>query len=150
MTEVEAMEFYNRAVNSESKTKQHTLELDSGAELTVDLVPVDRTILMNEIGRLPEEMLETMSEAEDEEEAQEMAEEENMLTGIDGDTIHAFQNICAESIEHEEWTTHNVQDIVREMSFEVLFEIGAQAIELSLEEQGSITGFREVPSDKNS
>ena len=42
--------------------------------------------MLDEISRLPDEMLETLSEAEDEEEAQEMAEQRNMLSGVNGQT----------------------------------------------------------------
>lgn len=150
MTETDAMDFYNRVTSSESKKEEYVLTHESNAELTVDLTVVNRKILLDEIARLPDEMLETLSEAEDEEEAQEMAENQNMLSGVNGDTIMAFENICIESMDHEELTVHNFEEIVTELSFEVLFEIGSKVIELSFEEQGSIKDFREVDSDRNS
>lgn len=144
------MEFYQRVTDNEHKSKEYTLEHENGYELTVDLEVVDRKTLLDEISRLPDEMLETLSEAEDEEEAQEMAEDQNMLSGVNGQTILAFENICVESMNHEDLTRHNFEDMVGELSFEVLFEMGAQVIEMSFEEQGSIKDFHEAGTDKNS
>lgn len=144
------MEFYQRVTDSDDRSAEYVLTHQSNAELTVELTVVNRKILLDEIARLPDEMLNTLSEADDEEEAQELAEERNMLSGVNGDTIMAFENICVESMEHGELTRHNFEDIVQELSFEVLFEIGSKVIELSFEEQGSIKDFREVDSGKNS
>jgi hypothetical protein len=150
MTEVDAMEFYQRVTDSDDRTVEYVLTHDSNAELTINLTVVNRKVLLDEIARLPDEMLETLSEADDEDEAQELAEERNMLSGVNGDTIMAFENICVESMNHDELTRHNFENIVAELSFEALFEIGSKVIELSFEEQGSIKDFREVDSDKNS
>jgi len=150
MTEVEAMEFYNRVTDTENDKKEYTLEHESGAELTVTLEGVDRKFLLDEISRLPDAMLETLTEAEDEDEAQELAEEQNMLSNVNGNTVLAFENICIESMEHPEFTTHNMEDIVGELSFESLFEIGSMVIEMSFEETGSIKDFHEVDSGKSS
>lgn len=150
MTQVDAMEFYQRVTDSEERTEEYVLTHESNAELTVELQVVNRKTLLDEINRLPDEMMEMLSEAEDEEEAQEMAEEQNMLSGVNGDTIMAFENICVEAMNHDELTRHNFEDMVSELSFEVLFEMGSKVIELSFEEQGSIKDFREVDSDKNS
>jgi hypothetical protein len=150
MTEVDAMEFYKRVAESDRSEAEYTIEHESNAQVTVTLTVVDRKTLLDEIARLPDEMLDMLTEADDEDEAKELAEEQNMLTGVNGDTILAFENICAESIQHEEWTSHNVEDIVRELAFEVLFEIGSKVIEMSFEESGSIKDFHEVESGKSS
>jgi len=150
MPEVDAMEFYQRVTDNESKSKQYTLEHETGAELTVDITEVDRSYVLDQINRLPDEMLDTLSEAEDEDEAQELAEEQNMLSNVDGETVLAFENLCAEAMDHDELTRHNFEDMVAELSFEVLFEMGSAVIELSLGDQGSIKDFREVDTDKNS
>lgn len=150
MTEVDAMEFYQKVTDeSEKPSKQYKLTHRSNAELVVDLYPVDRKLLLDEISRLPDEMLSTLSEAEDEDEAQEMAEQEGLLSGVNGDTILAFENICAESMSHDDLTTHNFEHMVTEFDFEVLFEIGSAVIEMSFEDGGSIKDFQEVDSDKN-
>lgn len=144
MTEVDGMEFYQRVTESATQTDEYTLEHQSGAEMTVELEVINRKVLLDEIARLPDEMMETLSEAEDEEEAQEMAQNNNMLSGVNGDTVTAFENICIASMSHEELTQHNFEAIVAELSFEVLFDIGSKIIELSFENQGSIKDFHEV------
>lgn len=150
MTQVDAMEFYKRVTESTNDTSEYTLTHDSGAQMDVSLNVVNRKVLLDEINRLPEEMLQTLSEAEDEDEAQEMAEEGNMLSNVNGDTILAFENICVESMSHEDLTRHNFEEIVSELDFETLFEIGSEIIEMSFEETGSIKDFQKVDSDKNS
>lgn len=150
MQEVDALDFYERVVDEESETRERTLEHQSGATVSVDLTVVDRKDLLDEINKLPDEMLETISEAEDPEEAEERARSQNLLSGVTGETVEAFENICIESIEHEQWTSHHVEDVVSELDFEVLFPIGAEIIEFSFEDQGSITDFHEPGSDRSS
>lgn len=151
--EVGGIEFYQRAVGGEDDdpvTKKYVLKHESNAEITVDLHVVERKTLLDEINRLPDEMMEMLSQADDEEEAQEMAEEQNMLSGVNGQTIMAFEHICIESMDHDDLTRHHFEELVTELDFEVLFEIGARVIELSFEEQGSIKDFREAGTGKNS
>jgi len=150
MSNVDAMDFYKRVTESENEVREYTLEHESGAELNVELTVVNRKTLLDEINRLPDAMLETLSQAEDEDEAQEMAEEQNMLSNVNGDTILAFENICVASMNHDELTSHNFEEIVAELDFETLFEIGSEVIEMSFEETGSIKDFHAVDSDKNS
>lgn len=139
---VDAMDFYQRVTETEDETREYTLEHQSGAAITVSLTTVNRKMLLDEINRLPEEMLGTLSEAEDEEEAQELAEEQNMLSGVTGDTVLAFENICIDSMTHEDLTTHHFEEIVAQLDFETLFEIGSEVIEMSFEDAGSIKDFQ--------
>lgn len=152
MTEIDSMEFYKRVTESENETREYTLGHESGAETTFELTVVNRKTLLDEINRLPDPMLETLSQAEDEDEAQEMAEQQNMLSNVNGDTILAFENICIESLSDPDGklTRHNFEEIVAELDFETLFEIGSEIIEMSFEETGSIKDFQKVDSDKNS
>lgn len=150
MPETDAMDFYQRVTESENEVREYTLEHQTGAELTIELTVVNRKTLLDEINRLPDEMLQTLSEAEDEEDAQEMAEDENMLSNVNGDTILAFENICVASMNHDDLTSHNFEEIVSELDFESLFEIGSEVIEMSFEETGSIKDFHKVDSDKSS
>jgi hypothetical protein len=150
MEEVEAMDFYNRVVGSERDTKEVQIAEESGAGLTVTLQVVNRKDLLDEISRLPDEMLETISESEDADEAEENAEEAGLLSGVDGTTIEAFENICAKSLTHPEWTDIEVNQVVQQLDFEVLFPMGAEVIELSFAETGNITDFHDPSSDENS
>lgn len=150
MKEVDALDFYERVVDDDNESRERTLEHQSGATVTIELKVVDRKDLLDEINKLPDEMLETISEAENPEEAEEQARKQNLLSGVTGETVEAFENICLESIEHEQWTSHHVEDIVGELDFEVLFPIGAEIIEFSFEDQGSVTDFHEPGTDRSS
>jgi len=149
MEQVEAMDFYERVVGGDTETREITLENEDGAVLDVELTVVERKELLDEINRLPDEMLETLSEAEDPEEAEEAAREQNMMSNVNGDTIQAFENICTHSIEHEELTSFHVEEIVSELDFEVLFPLGAEVIEMSFESTGKVKDFHGLDSAKN-
>jgi len=150
MTEVDAMEFYQKLSDSTDVVRETTLTHRSNAELTVELHPINRTDLLDYISMLPDEMLDTIADAEDEAAAQQAAEEQNMLAGVDGRAVTAFENICADSMYHEDLTTHHFEDMVAEFDFELLFELGAEIIELSFEDTGTIEDFREPDSARNS
>jgi len=148
MQEEDALQFYEDVVsgeaNASSGSVQHVLEAANGRELTVDLTELDRKYVIDQLNSLPDEMLEMFSEADDPEEAQRKAEEQNALTGLSGGAIESFENLCAESMDHAELTQHHFDDMVKQLSLEVLFEMGSKIIEISLEEDGRITGFREL------
>jgi hypothetical protein len=144
MPEVDAMQFYEEVASDRKSRREYTLEARSGREVVVDLVEVDRGDILDQISKLPEDMLDALEEAEDPEDAEEEAREQNMLSNVNGDVIDAFEAICAESITHEEWTSHNVEDIVGQLSMDVLFPLGAEIIDFSLNEQGEIEDFQKV------
>jgi hypothetical protein len=148
MADTEAIDFYNEVMDSEEQTKEYTLEHERGYELTVELSSANRKDVLDEINKLPDEMLAAISEAEEGDE-KEVAEEQNMLANVDGSTVEAFESICAMGMQHDELTSHHFEDMAEKLDFEVLFEMGAQIIELSLDES-TIKDFHEVDSDKNS
>jgi hypothetical protein len=153
MQEVEALEFYERVTDDEQSfgdKPTRILEHESGATLEVTLVSVDRADLMDEMQRLPESMIEAMSGADDPDEAEERAREQGLLTDVDGETIRAFENIVVQGIEHEELTTKHFKRMVEKFDLEVLFPIGAEIMEESFEDTGSVTDFHEPGSDNNS
>lgn len=143
MPEVDALDWYQTVVG-ESVEEEYELTHTTGAAITVRLKPIERATLLDEISRLPEEMLETLSEAEDEDEAQELAEEQNMLSSVDGNTVKAFESICVEGMYHEKLSSREFEEIVKNLSFEVLFEAGSKLIEMSFEETGKVEGFRKL------
>jgi len=142
--EVDAMEFFEDVTSDKPDHREYVLESASGREVTVKLTQVDRGDILDEITKLPDEMLEALEEAEDPEDAEEEAEEQNMLSSVNGDVVTAFENICKKSIEHEAWTKHNVEKIVTQLSMDALFPLGAEVIDLSLNDQGQIEGFRKA------
>ena len=150
MEQEDALDFYDEVVGGEngagappSTKKEYTLEAANGRELTVDITPLDRKYVIDKLNDLPDELLELFSGADDPEEAQRKAEENNALAGLSGDAIGAFEELCAESMDHLELTEHHFVGLAEELDLEILFEIGSHIIEMSLEDDGSIKGFRE-------
>jgi len=47
-------------------------------------------------------------------------------------------------MDHPELTEHHFEGIVQELSLEVLFEMGSVIIDISLQDSGKITGFRDL------
>ena len=148
MNEGDAFAFYEDVVGGEegvdnTEQVEYVLEAANGRELELILTELDRKFVIDKLNSLPDEMLEMFSAVDDPEEAQRRAEEQNALTGLSGDAIGAFEDLCAESMEHGELTQHHFDDMVTELDLEVLFEMGSEIIEMSLSDSGKITGFRE-------
>ena len=150
MDQEDALDFYDEVVGGEdgpnsppSKTKQYTLEAANGRELTVDITPLDRKFVIDQLNKLPKELLKLFSGSDSPEEAQEQAEAADALSGLSGDAIGAFEELCAKSMDHPELTEHHFVGLAEQLDLEILFEIGAHIIEMSLEDDGQIKGFRE-------
>ena len=148
MNEGDAFAFYEDVVGGEegvdnTEQVEYVLEAENGRELELYLKEIDRKFVIDKLASLPDEMLEMFSEVDDPDEAQRRAEEQNALTGLSGDAVGAFEELCAESMEHGELTQHHFDDMVTEFDLEVLFEMGSEIIEMSLGNSGKITGFRE-------
>lgn len=149
MDEGDALEFYEEVVGGNdphavpTPEEEYVLEAANGRELTVGLTPADRKFVIDQLNKLPDELMEMLSEVEDPEEAQERADAQNALTGLSGSAIEAFEELCAEGMQHPELTGHHFEDLVTQLDLEVLFEMGSVVIEMSLEDNGKITGFRE-------
>lgn len=147
------MEFFDRVVGEDDDQEPDEtviLEHESNAALEVSVVELDRNQLMDELSELPDEMLEVLAGADDAEEATEEADEENLLSSVDGDTTRAFESICGKGLRHPKLTSDNIEMIVSEFDFDVLFGLGAKVLEVSLGNTGSVTGFHEPGSDENS
>lgn len=149
MTNVDPLEFHKRVRNANNSNQREEYQItlkDGGDKLTqkVYLEKLERDKLLDEISKLPDEMLGMLEDAEDEEEAQELAEERGMLTSINGDTVNAFENMVKSSMTHSQYTDQHKEDIVNALSFEVLFEMGSKVIEMSFEDTGAIKDFQKV------
>lgn len=145
MQEVEAMDFVERVTEDDAKrdSTERVLEAQDGAALTVEIVEVERGYMLDQLQKLPEEMLSALAGAEDPEEAQDQVEEEDMLTAVNSDTIDAFENLCAAGIEHADLTSQHIEKMVSTFDLEVLFPIGAEIMEISFDNGGSVTDFHE-------
>lgn len=151
MQHVEAMEFFDRVVDDDDEPdREITLEHSSGAALDVHLQGLDRKVIIDQLQYLPDSMVDAMTSAEDPEEAEERAREQNLMSDVNSDTITAFETLCAKGINHPDLTSQNIEMMIQEFDFEVLFNLGAQIIELSFEDGGSIRDFHEPDSGKSS
>jgi len=133
MQENTAVDFYNRIVEGKDKKNTISLEHDSGHKLEgVQMNPVSKRVLASVIQRLPEEMFDAVDEAEDADEAEEELENRGMSTqAVTEQTVEAFEDLCAESLTHEDLTNHQMKQIVENLGFETLFSLGAKIIEMS-------------------
>jgi hypothetical protein len=144
MKEEDALDFYKRITEGKKNYETISLEHSSGAVLEgVEMHPVDKRTLAGVIENLPQEMFEGAEEVDDTEEAEErLREDTESLDAISEDTIDAFEDLCTNSLRHPDYTNTQVSNIVEELNFEMLFELGTAVIELSSESTGTIQGFQ--------
>jgi hypothetical protein len=145
MQEEEALDFYKRVTEGTDRSKTISLEHSSGSVLEgVRMHPVDKQTLAGIVERLPDQMFESVEGAEDPEEAEQQLEEAGgSLSAVNADTVEAFEDLIQDSISHPELTKPQINHIMRELNFETLFELGTEIINMSVEDTGSVRGFRE-------
>jgi hypothetical protein len=143
MQETEAIDFYKRIVNGTESTREIDLEHADGYVLAdVQMRPVEKTELASVIERLPESIFEAAEEAQgDIEQAEEQVDGD--MSAVNEDTVEAFEDLLADSLDHPDLTRSQMVDIVAELSFEMLFELGSEVINMSVEETGEIRDFHE-------
>ena len=144
MQEEQALDFYDRIVSGKDAYDTISLEHSSGAMLEgVQMHPVDKRTLAGVIERLPEELFESVEGAEDPDEAEEQFEEEGGSIGaVTEGTVEAFEDLCNESLVHEELTATQVRHIIGELNFETLFRLGTEIINMSVEDTGGVRDFQ--------
>lgn len=153
MKEIDPVDFYEKVVDDEngaSAENERVLELASGEALTVQVQAVERDWLFDQLDRLPDEIMEVLAGADDVDEAERQAMEEDMLSNVDGETVRTFETICLSGLHHPQLTDDHWKPMVKELDLQVLFPIGAEIMELTLGEGGSITDFHEPDSAKSS
>lgn len=145
MQESQAIDFYERIVDGTDYTKTITLEHSSGATLEdVRVHPVNKQSLAKTIQSLPEDMFGAVQEADDPDEAEEMLDDNDMsISSLGEETVDAFEDLVSESLSHPELTDTQMSQIVAELDFEVLFEVGGDIIDMSFAEGNAIKDFRE-------
>jgi hypothetical protein len=145
MQENSALDFYDRIVEGKDDSSTITLEHSSGRKLKgVRIKPVDKRVLASVVQRLPDAMFDAVEESDNPEEAEENLEEQGMSTSaVTEQTVAAFEDLCAESLQHDELTSTQMTQIIEELDFEVLFGLGAEIIEKSFESSGDIKDFHE-------
>jgi hypothetical protein len=144
MQEEQALDFYDRIVSGKDGYNTISLEHSSGAVLEdVQMHPVSKRVLAGVIERLPEELFESVEGAENPEEAEEEFEDGGgNINAVTESTVEAFEDLCAESLSHEELTSTHMKEIIAELNFEVLFELGTEIINMSIEDTGGVKDFQ--------
>jgi len=109
MDESEAVSFFDEMVNDTPSTARETyvLESETGHELTVYIKQLDRAYVIDKLAELPDEMLQQMEDVDDPEnmDEEDAIEATNGLGGLSGDAIRAFEELCAEGMDHSDLTT---------------------------------------------
>lgn len=143
MEEQDALDFYKKVIGGRDQTvREITLTHKDGDELDVELHPVERKKLLDQIQRLPDELLEVIAEADDAEEAEDEVDAAALLRGMSGEAVAAFEEICALGLKHPDLADDDFRDMCTQFSFEALFPVGAQVIEISLEDTGVVKDFQ--------
>lgn len=147
MQKEQANSFYERIVEGTDYERKIELTHGSGATLEgVEMHPVDKGTLADVIQSLPEDMFEAVEEADDPDEAEEMLEEEGggaSIAAMSSETVEAFEELVSESLRHPDLTPTQMEHIVGELDFGMLFELGGEIIDISFSEGGAIKDFRE-------
>lgn len=146
MKEEDALEFFERVTGGTDRYETIDLEHQSGATLSgVEMHPVDKGVLADTMSALPDEMFDAVEEADDANEAEETIEEDTELTmnAISRDVVEAFENIVGESLRHPDLAPPQMRSVAEELSFEMLFNLGVQIMEMSMERDGAIQDFHE-------
>lgn len=144
MQEEQALNFYDRIVSGKDAYETVSLEHDSGAQLEgVKMHPVDKRTLAGVIERLPEELFEAVEDVDNPEEAEEEFEEGGgNISAVTESTVEAFEDLCIASLQHDELTSTQMKEIVSELSFETLFALGTEIINMSVESTGAVRDFQ--------
>jgi len=145
MEQESALDFYKRLTQGTEQYKTIELEHETGATLKdVRMYAIDKQTLAGVIERLPDQMFEAVEGAEDADAAEDDLEEQGGdLAAVTEETVDAFEDLVAESLDHEELTPAQISHIAEELNFETLFELGTEIINMSVEDTGDIRGFRE-------
>jgi hypothetical protein len=144
MNEETAVEFYERVTQGVSRTRTITLEHSSGATLDgVEMSPVDKTLLASVIERLPDTMFEAAQNYDGDNPEEDLADDDLSLSTINADTVQGFEDLCKESLNHPDLAPPQMNSIIKNLNFEVLFELGSEIMDMSIEDDNSVRDFQE-------
>jgi len=144
MNEETAIDFYERVTQGVSRTRTITLEHSSGATLDgVKMSPVSKRLLASVIERLPQEMFEAAQGYEGDNPEEDLADEQLSLATINADTVTAFEDLCKASLDHPDLAPPQMNSIINNLNFEVLFELGSEIMDMSIEDDNAVRDFQE-------
>lgn len=143
---LEPTTFHDRVLEGEDEYKTITLEAHDGGELdNVEMHVVSKGEITQAIEQMPNEVFDAVdADAEDlsAEEAEEIAQEQGGAQVTEG-MFDAFESLCEQSLSHSGLSNVQMELIIEEFAFEMVFELGSEVLTFSLENSGSIEGFRE-------
>jgi len=145
-TQEEAIDFYNNLTEGTERYK--TLSLSArGDELDgFEMHVVPKEGIADVVNKLPDEMFEQANtegiDVDDDVEAEDLEQEVDGNVGITKGTVEAFENLCMTSLNHQHLSKTQIADIIKNFDFEVLFELGSEILEFSIENSGDIQDFR--------
>lgn len=145
MAELDPMEFYEQVTSGVDEYKEISLEIEDGGRLGgFELHIVDKKRLARTIERLPDSMFDAVEGAENADEAEDEFEERGgNLDAVTEDTVDAFEALISDSLRHPSFDGAQINVIVDKLSFEKLFELGTEVINMSVENTGEIRDFHE-------
>ena len=142
---VDAQEWYERTIKGSGASKDVQLGRKDGRELDgFEMHAVEKQDLAFAINAMPDELFEAVEDEENvsAEEAEEMAQEaQEGGANVNPEMVDAFEYLCQESLAHEKFSGVQMQKIIDQFGFEMLFEIGSEIMTYSLEEAGDVQDF---------
>lgn len=143
---VDPQEFHDRVIEGTDGFRTITLSAQDGAELeNVEMHPVSKGTLTQAIEAMPDSVFEAVEDADEDmsaEEAEELAQQQGGAQ-VTEDMYWAFEKLCEESLEHEGLSKTQMELIIGEFAFDVVFELGSEVLTFSIEESGNVRDFRE-------
>lgn len=140
-----AEEFYERLLEGTEHSKTITLEHTTGDTLNnVELTVVDKKNIADAVEDMPDELFEaTEDEDVDADEAEEIARQTGQSAAISEEVVTGFEDLCGYSLEHPSLSDSQMRQIIEELDFTTLFELGTEILNFSVENSGDVKGFRE-------
>jgi hypothetical protein len=142
-TQEEALEFFEKLTDGTEHYK--TISLEAGGEQLdgFKMHIVSKGVVADIVDRLPDEMFEEGLEVDEDVEAEDLVEEEDMdaTATINRETVAAFEDLCMTSLSHQHLSKSQISDMIENFDFDVLFGIGGEILEYSIENAGDIKDF---------
>lgn len=143
---VNPQEFHDRVIEGADSHRLITLSAQDGAELeNVQMHPVPKHVLTQAIEAMPDSVFEAVEDQGEDispEEAEELAEQQGGAQ-VTEEMYWAFENLCKQSLLHEGLSETQMELVIGEFAFDIIFELGSEILTYSIEESGNVKDFRE-------
>lgn len=140
--QIEADRFYEKVLEGKNQNKSVDIVHDDGSYITFEMNVLPKKKIAEHISDMPQDLFDAARDGAGAEEAEEMAEEAGTSAAIDETVVEGFENLLVDCLHHDDLSESQVRTIVEDLSFEGLFEAGADALNFSMENSGEVKGFR--------